>query len=116
LHNKLIEAASSSSLIAIMSFLRFVNIDETQRIVSATKELLKTSKGQDIAYILSSYLQTKHPFWRNCAASSIQGFASFVEQGNPELSQHTNLFTENAGVENSWRENDKSFGCCCKYS
>lgn len=46
LYNKLMKTASSSSLTPIVSFIRFVNNDEIQETLSATKTCSKQAKAR----------------------------------------------------------------------
>jgi hypothetical protein len=79
----------------VVAFVRFVNDDEIQENFFCYKELPETSEEQDTFNASSSYLETKDLSWENCVGTctdgapsmvgSIRGFASLVQQENPDV-------------------------------
>jgi hypothetical protein len=57
----------------VIAFVRFVNDGEILENFFCCKKLPKTSKGQDIFNVLSSYLETKGLSWRNCVGMCTDG-------------------------------------------
>jgi hypothetical protein len=72
------ESPDVTNTIYVVAFVRFVNDGEIQEIFSCCKELPRTSIGQDMFNVLSSYLETKGLSWENCVGICTDGARSMV--------------------------------------
>ena len=89
------ESTDITSNYHVVAFVRSVNDSEIQENFFCCIELPETSKGIDIFNILSSYLETRGLYWKNCVGictdgapptvGSIKGFISLLKRENPDV-------------------------------
>ncbi|XP_064115145.1 zinc finger BED domain-containing protein 5-like [Macrobrachium nipponense] len=78
-----------------LAFIRFIDGDKIVNQYLCCKEMLTTTKGEDIFLISNSYFEKCNLSWESCVGictdgapsmmGSIKGLASFVKQKNPKI-------------------------------
>lgn len=89
------ESTDISNKAQLLAFIRFIDGDRIVNQYLCCKELLTTTKGEDIFLILNSYFEKWNLSWESCVGictdgapsmvGSIKGLASFVKQKNPKI-------------------------------
>ena len=89
------ESTDISGKEQLLGFIRFVNEDKIAEQFFCCKELLETTKGQDVFDVLTEYLNRFGLLWESCVGictdgapsmtGSVKGFVSLVKQKNPNL-------------------------------
>ncbi|CAI9716938.1 domain-containing 3 [Octopus vulgaris] len=89
------ESTDISNKTQLLTFIRFIDGNQTINQFFCCEEMPLTTRGQDIFDILSAYLEKWNLSWNSCvgictngAASmigSIKGFVSLVQQQNPNV-------------------------------
>ncbi len=91
------ESTDISNKAQLLTFIRFIDGDQIINQFFCCKEMPRTTRGQDVFEILSTYLEKWKLSWKSCIGictdgapsmvGCIKGFASLVKQQNPNVIQ-----------------------------
>ena len=89
------ESTDITNKAQLLAFVRFIDGDSMVNQYLCCKELLTTTKGEDIFCVLNSYFDKWNLSWKSCVGictdgapsmvGSIKGLVSFIKQKNPNI-------------------------------